>query len=93
MKKRYCYVVERIIEKEWTDMPVDRRMSIYGSKARAMSAYESEKEKICKKIVGEEEEWKVTMSSLSDDLCQFFIVRSEEGNAKDRVSINKILLQ
>lgn len=91
---RYCYVVERIIEKEWTDTPIDRRMSIYGSKARAMSAYESIKEKIRQKIrCEEEEEWKVTMSSLSDDLFQFFIIRNKEGDASDRVSISKIQLQ
>ena len=90
---RYCYVVERIIEREWTDMPVDRRMSIYGSKAKAISAYESEKEKIRQGIRGEEEEWKVTMSSLSDDLFKFFIIRNEDGNAADRVSISKIQLQ
>ena len=90
---RYCYVVERIIEKEWTDIPIDRRMSIYGSKARAMSVYESEKEKILQKIHGEEEEWDIQTSSLSDRLCRFFIIRSKEGNARDRVSINKIQLQ
>ena len=90
---RYCYVVERIIEKEWVDIPIDRRMSIYGSKARAMSVYESIKEKIRQKIRGEEEEWKVTMSSLSDDLFQFFIIRNKEGDASDRVSISKIQLQ
>lgn len=90
---RYCYVVERITEKEWTDTPVDRRMSIYGSKKKAMSVYESEKEKIRQGIRGEEEEWNVIMPSSDDDLFKFFIIRNEDGNAADRVSISKIQLQ
>ena len=90
---RYCYIVERLIEKEWTDIPIDRRMAVYSSKKRAIAQYEIEKAKILQKIHGEEEEWDIQISSLSDRLCRFFIIRSKEGNARDRVSINKIQLQ
>lgn len=84
---RYVYLVEKEYFKNWGSVTKSHHISVYGSKKRAIAAYEEIKEEVRKRA--EINEFTIHYNDNPDPLLAFFYTCSENGDEGERVSIGK----